>query len=209
MITEMIELLNDFFDRRSRDIIIGCIGKIERHNLSTMRADVKPLIKYTASGETVVRDFAIIPQIPVMFLYAGGYYIRPEYKRGDLVWVTFATFAINQGLAGKSDDANGSVFSRESAAVVSGLAPTNWAAPADITKPGLLIGYKDGGTLIQIKESVIKIVGNVEVIGNVSASGNIEADGQVTAMKKTGPVNLSTHTHPTGVGPSEPPVVGS
>jgi hypothetical protein len=174
-----------------------------------MRADVKPLIKYIASGDTIIRDFAIIPQIPVMFLYAGGYYIRPEYKRGDLVWVTFATFAINQGLAGKSDDANGSVFSRESAAVVSGIAPTNWTAPTDITKKGLLLGHKNGGTLIQIEEQIIKIVGNIEITGNIIASGNIEANGQVTAMKKTGPVNLSTHTHPTGVGPSGQPVVGS
>ena len=47
----MIQLLNDFFDRRTRDIIIGCIASIEKHDLATMRADIKPLIKYTAAGE--------------------------------------------------------------------------------------------------------------------------------------------------------------
>lgn len=209
MISEMIDLLNDFFDRRSRSIIIGCIGKIEKHDLSTMRADVKPLIKYTATGDTTASDFAVIPGIPVMFLYAGGYYVRPEYQRGDLVWVTFATHDIAKGLTGRSDEAEGATFNRESAAVVSGVAQTNWVSPSDISKPGLLIGHKDGGALMQIQESVIKITGNVEITGDVSASGKIEAGGQMTAMKTAGPVNLSTHTHPTGVGPSGPPVTGS
>jgi len=214
MISEMIDLLNDFFDRRSRSIIIGCIGKIEKHDLSTMRADVKPLIKYTAAGDTIASDFAVIPGIPVMFLYAGGYYIRPEYQRGDLVWVTFATHNIAQGLTGRSDEAEGATFNRESAAVVSGVAPANWAQPTNFTQSGLLVGHKDGNTVLRLTDSevivkadLIKFEGDVEFNGNidvegdvgvnggVSATDSIESDSEIKANASVAAINLSTHTH--------------
>lgn len=207
---ETIKLFTDFWNKRSRDIFIGCIASIEKHDLGTMRADIKPLIKYTASGEAKEsKDFSIIPDVPVLFLYAGGFYIRPEYKRNDLVWVTFATFGISNALSGQNEDYDGSTFNRDSAAVVSGIAKTRWSAPGDISLPGLLIGHESGTTLIQVTDSVIKMTGNIEITGDILITGKIEADGEVTAMKMTAPVNLSTHIHPTGVGPSESPTPGT
>lgn len=203
MISEMIDLLSDFFDRRSRNIIIGCIGKIESHDLVTMRADVKPLLKYTAEGGILAQDFAVISKVPVLFLYAGGFYIRPEYQRGDLVWVTFATHGIQSGLMGLADPTDEGAFSRDSAAVVHGLTPTVWVPPIDITKPGLVIGHEGGASLMQITETGISIMGAVDVTGDVTVTG------EVTAKSMTTPVNLSTHLHPTGVGPSGSPTPGT
>lgn len=203
MITEFIKLLEDFWNKRAKEIIIGAIGRIESHNLATMRADVAPLLYFTPQGTTSPRNFAVIANVPVLFIWAGGYYIRPEYKRGDLVWLTFATFDISKGLSGQADAADGAMFRRESAAVVGGIAKNSWQKPSNITKPGLLIGHKDGNVLMQITDSKIIIKGDIEITGNLWTSG------EITAKKTTSPVNLSTHTHPTGVGPSGPPNPGT
>jgi hypothetical protein len=186
-----------------KDVLIGAIARIEKHNVSTMRADITLLLAYTPRGEQAMRNYAVVPNVPVMFLWAGGYYIRPEYKRGDLVWVTFATHDIVKGLSGTSDDTAGAIFRRESMAVVCGVAKTNWQIPASFDKEGLLIGHKDGNVLMQVTASKISILGDVEIDGNVSATG------EVIAKNKTAPINLSTHTHPTGVGPSGPPNPGT
>lgn len=203
MITEFIQLFNDFWNKRAKEIIIGAIGRIESYNLATMRADVAPLLYFTPQGTTSPRNFAIIANVPVLFLWAGGYYIRPEYKRGDLVWLTFATFDISKGLSGQADAAEGAMFQRDSVAVVGGIAKNGWQNPAGITSEGLIIGHKDGNVLMQITSNKIIIKGDIEITGNLWTSG------EITAKKTTSPVNLSTHTHPTGVGPSGPPNPGT
>lgn len=209
MNAELAGLIKDYVEKALRGILIGCVASIDKHDLTTMRADVKPLIMFTPAGQTAQSDYAIIPDIPVLFIWAGGYYIRPEYKRGDLVWVTFATYDISPSLSGRNADGDGVVFPRESAAVVQGIAKRGWTAPSDISLPGLLLGHKDGAVLMHITDAAVKITGNVEITGDVKTTGDIVADGQVTAMKQTTPINLSTHTHPTGVGPSGAPTPGT
>jgi len=205
---ELIQLIRDYIDKRNREIIIGCIAQIVKHDIGTMRADVVPLLKYTAKGETVASNFAVIPNVPVLFTYAGGYFIRPQYQKGDLVWVTFATFPIANSLNGNYDDTGCSLFNRDSCAVICGIAKNNWDKPKNIDLDGLLIGHKEG-VFIQIADDKITINADLKINGNISLTGKVEADMEVTAMKGLTPINLSTHTHPTGVGPSGSPNPGS
>lgn len=151
----MIELFNRFWDKRSRDIIIGCIGLIETFDNEKMRADVQPLLEYTASGSSSSTKFAVIGDIPVQFLFSGGYYIRPDYVKGDLVWISYATFSIESALIKSFDNTSESIFSRENASVSHGIAAENWTAPGAFAKSGLLIGHRDGGVTLQITESDI------------------------------------------------------
>ena len=43
----------------------------------------------------------------------------------------------------------------------------------------------------------------------ISITGDLTVSGEVTARSGTQPVHLSTHQHPTGVGPSGPPTPGT
>jgi hypothetical protein len=43
----------------------------------------------------------------------------------------------------------------------------------------------------------------------ISPTGALEAPLEITAMASAVPVKLSTHTHPTGTGPSGPPMPGT
>ncbi len=209
MIAELKQFFTGMIDRKMGDIIIGCIGEIKTHNTSTMRADVKPLLKFTESGKTTSSNFKVLPDVPVQFLYAGGYYIRPKYKKGDLVWVTFATHSIQKSLQGMSDDISGRHFSTENASVLFGIAKKGWNAPNDFSKDGLLIGHEDGDFYFHLNEDRVKIKGSVEVDGDIKTTGKIEADGEITARKLVGGVNLSTHTHPTPQGTSSSPNMGT
>jgi len=220
---EMINLLNDLLDKRLREILIGCIASIEKHDTKTMRADIKPLIKFTPIGNIKSENYAVIPNIPVLFLNAGGFYIRPEYKRGDLVWVTFATHGTCLGLGGFSDSTDESIFNRESAAIAHGIAPSGWKAPKDISKSGLVIGHNDGDAMIQITdkkinikgdiniEGSINVAGDVEAAGDVNAKGDVNAAGEVSAGKSPLGVKLSTHRHiATSLGsPTDSPTPGT
>lgn len=152
---KLIELFNRFWDKRSRDIIIGCVGRIESFNCNKMRADVQPLLEYTEKGKTVATKFAIIGDLPVQFFFSGGYYIRPDYVKGDLVWISYSTFSIENGLNDNFDNTSGRTFSRENASVVNGIAKERWSAPAAFSDPGLLIGHKNGGVKLQITENSI------------------------------------------------------
>lgn len=202
----MIELMNDYFEKRMQHVIVGCIGRIETHDASAMRADVKPLLKYVATGETIAREFALLPGIPVQMVFAGGYYIRPKYLRGDLVWVSFSTHAIARGLSGGLDSIDDSIFPREGASVAWGLAPNGWAAPDEFSLDGLILGHRVGGAVIRLSEDTIYFTGNVEMDGDLIVSGNVDADGEITAKKASAPVGVSTHTHPYVDSPAGPAV---
>lgn len=155
MSRKIIDLFNRFWDKRSRDIIIGCIGRIETFDGSKMRADVQPLLEYTVSGSSLSTKFAVIGDVPVQFLFSGGYFIRPDYIKGDLVWISYATFSIEHSLSKGFDKTDNSIFSRENASVSHGIASENWTAPGAFGESGLLIGHKDGGVTLQITESDI------------------------------------------------------
>ncbi len=221
MTEEMAQLIKDYVDARLREVLIGCIGVIERHDTLTMRADVRPLVQYTPTGAITPENFAVLGDIPVQFLFSGGYYIRPEYVRGDIVWVTFATYDITQALKGMNDSDESHPFSRENASVQFGLAKTGWVPPVDFSESGLLVGHKDGGSLLHCMESEIRmratkvsVTGSLEVLGEISATGNIDSDMEITALKSSTMVTLSGHTHPytdTPAGPAvtSPPTPGT
>jgi len=72
------ELLNDLFDMRAKDIQLGCIAKVKKFDKAKMRADVQPLLKSTNDlGDEV--DYPVLADIPVLYYYGGGFYIRPVY----------------------------------------------------------------------------------------------------------------------------------
>lgn len=57
----------------------------------------------------------------------------------------------------------------------------------------------------------LKADGTIDLNGGkaqVSPSGELTCAAEITAMASAAPVKLSTHKHPTGVGPSGPPTPG-
>lgn len=194
--SQFVDFLEDMFHDRLGDIDITMIGKIEKFDKEAMRADVTPMMK-RKSGEKEI-EYSVLKDIPVNFILAGDYYIRPEYKAGDLVQLAFSTHDIAEALKDKKPLASDKIFSSENAFVVGGVAKTGWSAPKEFSESGMLIGHKEGGAIMQYTpDKIIMKFGEQNSI-EFSATGMKVIMGGVA-------YDFVTHQHPTGVGPSGPP----
>lgn len=151
--SDFIDFLNEMLHERLSDIDISMVGRIESFDGQKMRADVTPLLK-KRSGETEI-EYSVLKDIPINFLNAGDYYIRPEYKKGDLVQIVFSTHDIEETLRDKKPLASEKIFSSENAFIIGGIAKTAWSPPAEFSKEGLLIGHKNGKAFTQYKEDML------------------------------------------------------
>lgn len=65
----------------------------------------------------------------------------------------------------------------------------------------------DGKLKADVPEA--EFTGDLKVEGNITAGASIEAGGEITWNAKAAPTKASTHTHPTAMGPSGPPIPGT
>ncbi|WP_061218439.1 Gp138 family membrane-puncturing spike protein, partial [Leptospira weilii] len=135
-----------------------------------MTANVKLLFKQKdGQGEEI--DFPVLSNIRVGTLWAGDFYIKPDYKRGDTVWISFSTHDTSDAVRGLSTPVSESLFDLQSACVVCGF--KGELNPPAITSnlSGLLIGHKHGKSLIQLDDDTIKIRGGLIDLSESSVLG--------------------------------------
>ncbi len=210
---ELTQLLAGLKKQIQTESIFSVIGRIEKFDGEKMRADVLPLLYIEKETEKV--PFSVVPSVPVQFLYAGGYYIRPEYKKGDLVWLSYATFPIENQLKNKSESTDTMTNPGNSLSVVQGLAPSTFSAPAEFAEPGMIIGHESGNAYLAFgTDAFLFKYGTTEIllgsegitlsIGTTTVS--LSATG-VTATIAGMKYDLVTHKHPTATpGPPSPPI---
>ncbi|UOG39497.1 hypothetical protein MAL08_08975 [Leptospira noguchii] len=146
--------------RQLANVQVGLPGTIESFNPSLMTANVKLLFKQKdGQGEEV--DFPVLSDVRVGTIWAGDFYIKPDYKRGDKVWVSFSTHDTSDAIRGISTVASESLFDLQSACVQSGFKGDLDAPAFTANLPGLLIGHKQGKSLIQLDDDTIKIRGGL------------------------------------------------
>jgi hypothetical protein len=148
-----VDFLEEYLHERLADIDIGMIGKIETFDSKKMRADVIPLLKKKSSDQEI--EYSIIKDVPVCFLFSGGFYIRPAYQQGDLVYITFSTHDIEQALKEEISLASERIFCSDNALIVGSVAKTDWEPPDEFSEDGLLIGHKNGKVFTHYKEDEI------------------------------------------------------
>jgi len=165
-----MSLFTDFLitliNRETEDIPQGMVCKIDSFDAQKMTADVIPLLQNkTKDGETI--DIGKLQKIPVAFMYCGDYYIKPEYKKDNLVWVSFSSFDYSNALKGEKAPIDDVKFSLSYAIVTHGILKDGDSAPTN--KSGLVIGYQD--SYIQLDENDI----NINISGTVNINnGNLE-----------------------------------
>lgn len=191
--------LNDELNRVQQ----GMVCLIDKFDKQTMRADVKPLLAEPPVGKSPPAPLPILPNLPVQFLFDGAFYIRPDYKAGTMVWVTFATHDVDNSLKGSTLEESKRVFDLSSASVVCAVAPTDWTPPAEFgSEDGLLIGHKDGAGYIKFESDKMTSVFGTKKL-EFSNGGMRFFNGALWT-------NFMTHTHPTAAtGPPSPPTPGT
>ena len=76
------EFFNGLKGNLSEQTNSAMVGRIERFDASKMKADVLPLIRSKSGANP-----SMLVGVPVSMLRAGGFVIRPPYKKGDIVLV--------------------------------------------------------------------------------------------------------------------------
>jgi len=193
--------IRDCFNQFARSIQLGLPCKIEKFDKKTMRADVQPFMKIK-NAKNEETTYPILCDLPVQLVYAGGFYIRPAYERGDIVWVTFSTFDISDGLDEYSRAESEKLFSLENACVSGAIASSKFTPPPEFnTEDGLIIGEKSGNSYMVYSSDGITMKFNAGATEIKFSSSGIDCDAEVTANKKIMPIALSTHKHTfTGMG---------
>ncbi|ASP42608.1 hypothetical protein AMR47_16885 [Leptospira interrogans] len=141
-------------------IQIGLPGIIESFQPQDMTANVRiPLKMEDVSGQEW--SFPVLSGIRVGTYWAGDFYIKPDYKRGDKVWISFTTHDISDAIRGIESVASDSLFDLQSACVISGYKGKADIPATTSNLPGLIIAHKEGKSLIQLDGDRIKIQGGI------------------------------------------------
>lgn len=179
-INDFADLLEAFLDKRLSNVFVGAIGRIEKFSSTLMTADVKVLLKEENILKSVgkakaYKDFPVIPDCPVQFLYSGGFFIRPEYKRGDLVMLSFTNHSNEFAKKGLSYPKSENKFGLQNAIVIGGILRTGMVIP-DFTKTGLLIGNLTELVRIATGKISLKTSGKIALANNAQSFDSIFSD---------------------------------
>jgi hypothetical protein len=200
--------LKDMFKLFGSNIQLGLPAEIQKFDKQKMRADVKFYLQSEDVDGTLI-DYPIITNIPVQFIFAGGFYIRPAYEAGDKVWVSFSTFDIQNALDEYTRVESNGIFTLNNACVSGAIATNKFSVPAEFSESGLLIGHKSGNYMAFGEDKVTFNISGKKVV--IDATG-ILCDGEVVAKNAipATSVKLSTHMHPTaGTGAPSSPTPGT
>lgn len=193
-----------FFDKLTENLTSGInncmLGKIEKFDAKTMKAEVSPMVKYK-NKDGSVENRPLLIEVPVSFLKAGSFLIRPPYKKGDIVLVVFADEDIdNVLLSGHVSEPNSTrKHSLDDAIVVGGIMPFTQTLPNEHMED-LIIAKDDFTTKIVVKENgEIIIQGGTVYLGSEDAEEGIPLGDKLKQW-------LDGHTHPYGGGVTQPPI---
>lgn len=200
-----MNLLNKFGERITTNINSCTIARIEKFDAKKMKAEVTPLVKYK-NKDGSMEERPLLIEVPVSFLKAGPFVIRPPYKVGDIVLIVFADDDIeNVLLSGDISEPNSTrVHSLDDAIVVGAIMPFTKELPGQHSDD-LIIAKDDFSTKIVVKENgEIIVQGGKVYLGSEFAFEGVPLGNSLKEW-------LDSHTHPyawtdpAGSGDTSPP----
>jgi hypothetical protein len=138
-----IEFIEKFINRKLRYVQTGLICKIEKFDTTKWRADVKPLMKYK-NAYGVETEYPVLINIPVVVQKQGDYFIKPNYVKGDLVWVGFSTFDIENSAQEYTRVESTKIHELHNACVLGAIVKENYSATTAQKESGIVIGKSSG-----------------------------------------------------------------
>ncbi len=207
---DLVELANETFDSRMEDFETAVPGVVERVNADGT-VDARPSIR------NVLKNMQLEPAdpktgrlrpakgVPVLWPGTAAAVARFELAEGDPVLLVASSRDLRTWKEGGwASDAPYSPPSFAGNDMNSLLAVPLRLERHGTASPKTVVTVKRDGSVkvecgkIELDAESVKISGKLEV------GKGVRAGGEVTANADTLPVNLSTHTHVTAVGPSDP-----
>ena len=197
------DVLSRWFSNRMESVhtmLPAIVQSYEGHG--TRCATVLPATHWRSTSGAIV-PYSPVAGVPVMFPSTSRFSMVFDLKKGDTGLLLVSEAALGNWLAGDgaaTEPEDASRFTLNDAIFIPGLFP--FSATPSIAGPdsGAYLEYE--GTSIEFKKGGgLKIVGDLELEGAAKFTGEVMA---MTALPST-TVRLSTHLHPTAVGPTTPP----
>jgi hypothetical protein len=193
---EFARLLDDLLKNRLSEILIGCPAVIQSYNKTEGTASIKLLLKKKEGFKFL--PFPVLSEIPVNIYYSGGFFMKPDYKFGDIVWVNFATHSTQNAMLGQSDESSESAFNIHDAFVVGAYKSKKNLKPALLQllgKDGIVLGHEDGDAYINITKENIYL--HAKKIINTDG---IKQFDNLKHIHTSGAVSTPTSDPTTGIG---------
>lgn len=200
--SSLTTVIGNSIEDRLKDVHTCLPGKVAAYYAADQLADVDIMVPVNRI------KIPTLIKIPVVWPRTAQAIVHLPMKPGDFVVVllteeAIGTFRANQGVMAPTEDLRR--HSLSGAYCIPGGFPDG--KKLTITDPNKLTIHAPDGVLV---EADLTFDGDLTVNGDLTVSGDIKAAGEITAKNGTpASVKLSTHTHPTGVGPSGPPTPGS
>lgn len=198
-------LFDNFFDSRMEGFETAFPAVVERVN-GDGSVDVTPSVRNVLKNMQVEPDGddgkpLHVEGVPVLWPGSSSAVVRFELSEGDPVLCVASSRDLREWVAGGED--NGPYSPKSFAGNdLNDLVAIPVTRGKGSRRTTVTVG-KDGTVRVEC-DSVVIDAERVDVSGELTVGKNVRAAGEVTAMAKTLPVNLSTHTHMTAVGPSAP-----
>lgn len=153
------EVIGLAMDYRLTDVHTAIPAKVTAYYASTQTVDAQPVVKsrlVDPKGNSLVRDYPPLPNIPVAFPRAGGYFLSLPIAVGDTVLVVFCeqsldlwreTGTITTPAANVRHGLGGAI-------AIPGIAPKT-SPLADASGSTMRLG-NDGGPVLEIDATYIK-----------------------------------------------------
>lgn len=178
----LIDAFKDWLEQRQLRMHTALPGYVLAYDASTQLADVQLRIK--VGGNPI----PVLNKIPVGHPRTRQAFIHLPLKPGDFVLVVFQEEHTGTWRKIKGALASAGYQDRHG---LNGAVALPMHYPDDQAIPGL-----DGDAI------TIGFTGS----GTVKVAGDLEVTGEVTGMSATTPVKLTTHKHPTPLGPTGVPI---
>ena len=175
------DITRKLIDDAISDIHTALPAKINKYDAVKMRAEITLLNKNELEGE--LKDIPPVIEVPVGFLKAGPFVIRPPYEKGDPVVVVFSEKAIDKLLvSGKPENPKYKRrHSIDDAIIVNSLqTENNVDLNSDYTED-LLLENQEADSRIVMKSNgdlLIETNGNTDV--SVTGNSTISTEGSTT-----------------------------
>ena len=204
---DLAEVLRVAMDNRLSDLHVALPGRVEKYDLAQQSADIKPLIKrafQTADGVEVLEALPVIPQVPIVFPRAGGFFISLPVKKGDLVTLLFCERSIDKYTKGTGKDTDPVDLRQHEmidAVAFPGFYPFSEAIE-EASESDMVIGY-DGGMQMTIDDAgamALAAVGAAKQAVALATKTESELSKIQTAH--------NTHIHVTTATVGPTPIVG-
>lgn len=170
--------LKSVVDDRLRGVHVGMPGRIESYDMKTQRATIQPLIERGYVDDYGERQTEVLPPItnvPIVFSSCGSFSLTFPLSRGDLVWLSFSDFSLDEwlktgSLVSPRDDRNHSLGD---AVAFPGVKQTDQVdANSTVIFGDLKLGDKDADDPVALKSDLEALKAAIDDAAPASGSSD-------------------------------------